>query len=303
MPAIGPERARTSSSERAADIRPAASPGAARVWNDVIASKYDAFEVVMVESAQSHGDRVWDDLPDEASSLVVDLGCAFGDATRQLAARYPRASVVGIDCSELLLQRARSRHGQVRNLDFVLADAGRYAPPGPVDLCFSRFGLMFFERPVSALRHVRSWLRSGGTLSALVWQSSEKNPWITLARDVVLRHVPPVNDGAPNCGPGPFSMADLDTTTAILEAAGFRELRFRSVEAPVCIGDSAQSAANLQLALGPAGEIMRHAQDLGHSGVEAARADVVRALESHVTPAGVWLPSASWLITATVPES
>jgi len=300
MQAISSVRARPSAPERAAEFNPAASPESAGIWNDVVSSKYDAFEVIMVGAAQSHGDQVWDELPHEASSLVVDLGCAFGDATRRLAARYPRASVIGIDCAELLLERARSRHGHVPNLEFVLADAGRYAPPGPVDLCFARFGLMFFERPVSALRHVRSWLRPGAALSALVWQSREKNPWLTLARDLVLRHVPPVDDGAPSCGPGPFSMADLDTTTAMLEAAGFRDLRFRSVEAAVFIGESAERAADLQLSLGPAGEIMRHAQSLGHPGVGAARAEVVRALESHVTPAGVRLPSASWLISASV---
>jgi ubiquinone/menaquinone biosynthesis C-methylase UbiE len=279
-------------------FNPAASPESARIWDAVVAAKYDAFEVIMVGAAQSHGDQVWDDLPSEASSLIVDIGCAFGDATRRLAARYPRASVVGIDCAALLLERARSRHGHVPNLDFVLADAGVYVPPRPAELCFARFGLMFFERPVSALRHVRSWLRTDGELRALVWQSRERNPWLNLARDLVLRHVPPVGDGSPSCGPGPFSMADLDTTNAILEAAGFRGVRFRSVEASVFIGDNAERAADLQLSLGPAGEIMRHAYEQGHPGIDAARAEVVGALESHVTPAGVHLPSASWLISA-----
>jgi ubiquinone/menaquinone biosynthesis C-methylase UbiE len=300
MQAQSPLHLEPTAPERAAEFDPAASPESAGIWNDVVSPKYDAFEVVMVGAAQSHGDQVWDDLPDEASSLVIDIGCAFGDATRRLAARYPRASVVGIDCAELFLERARHRHGHVPNLEFVLADAGRYLPPRPVDLCFARFGLMFFERPVSALRHLRRWLRPGGALRALVWQAREKNPWINLARDLVLRHVPSLDDGVPSCGPGPFSMADLDTTTEIFEAAGFRDLRFRSLEASVFIGDSAEGAASLQLALGPAGEIMRYAQNLSHPGVEAARAEVVRALEGHVTPAGVQLPSASWLISATV---
>ncbi|MEY2930591.1 MAG: hypothetical protein RL033_1340 [Pseudomonadota bacterium] len=276
----------------------AASPECVGIWDQVVATKYDAFEVIMVGAAQSHGDQIWDELPVEASSLVVDVGCAFGDATRRLAARYPRASVIGVDCAALLLERARSRHGHVPNLDFVLADAGVYVPPRPAELCFARFGLMFFERPVAALRHLRSWLRPGGELRALVWQHREKNPWINLARDLVLRHVPPVDDGSPSCGPGPFSMADLDTTNGILEAAGFRNVRFRSVEASVFIGDNAGRAADLQLSLGPAGEIIRHAQERGHPGIDAARAEVVQALERHVTPAGVHLPSASWLLSA-----
>jgi hypothetical protein len=142
-------------------------------------------------------------------------------------------------------------------------------------------------------------MRQGAKLVTLVWQQRQQNPWLEFARDVVLRHVPPVDDGAPTCGPGPFSMGDRETAAAIFEAAGFRDLRFRALEAEVWIGDDAREAAEFQLAMGPAGEIMRHAEAAGHAGVAAAGAAVLRELERHETPAGVFFPSTSWWIDAT----
>jgi ubiquinone/menaquinone biosynthesis C-methylase UbiE len=279
-------------------INPAASPESVNVWKDIVSPKYDRFESVMVAACQAQSDAVWPELPEVFDSLAVDVGCGFGEATRALAQRYPAARVVGIDCAEVLIERARGRHAWLGNLDFVLGDVGEYVPDAKVQLLFSRFGLMFFERPVQTLRHLHGWMQPGGVLRAWTWQPKVKNPWLTSATEILLRHVPPVDEGAPSCGPGPFSMSDRDTTRAILEAAYFTDVRFHSVERRVFVGEDARRAADVQLALGPAGEIMRHAVEAGHPGVERARAEVEEALEAHATPRGVFLPSASWAIEA-----
>jgi ubiquinone/menaquinone biosynthesis C-methylase UbiE len=268
----------------------------------VVAPKYADFEAILVRAAQAHSDQIWSAL-DGLRDLqrIIDVGCGSGDTTRRLAEAHPTARVTGLDCAEPLLSLARQRHGRVSNLEFVLEDAGRYRPETEVDLCFSRIGLMFFERPVQTLRWIRSWLRPQARLSALVWQAREKNPWLNLARDAVLEHVKPVDALAPTCGPGPFSMADAETTAAIFERAGFSEVRFTSLEAPVLIGNTPEEAARFQLAIGPAGEIMRHATDAHDPGIPAARESVVRALASACegAHAGVVLPSASWWIEAS----
>ena len=280
----------------------AASPEATAIWNDVVAPKYVDFEAVLVSAAQAHSDQIWsslDRLPH--TRRIIDVGCGSGDTTRHLAEAHPAARVTGLDCSEPLLALARQRHGSVPNLEFVLEDAGRYRPEAQVDLCFSRIGLMFFERPVQTLRWIRSWLRPKAILGAVVWQARERNPWLNLARDAVLEHVQPVDALAPSCGPGPFSMGDRETTLAIFERAGFSDVRFTSLEAPVRIGDSPEAAARFQLAIGPAGEIMRHATEANDPGIPAARARVVELLaqaRGDHADAGVVLPSASWWIEA-----
>lgn len=277
---------------------PAASPEATAIWNDVVAPKYASFEDVLVRAAQAHSNQIWDRLDRLACTGIVDVGCGSGDTSRRLAEAHPGARVAGLDCSEPLLSLARKRHGEIANLEFVLEDAGHYRPPYPVDLCFSRIGLMFFERPVATLRWIRSWMAPNAVLAALVWRSRELNPWLNLARDVVLKHVQPADALAPSCGPGPFSMADEETTRAVLERAGFCDIRFTALEAPVWIGDTPEAAASFQLAIGPAGEIMRHAADANDPGIPAARLSVVRALSEEPRAGGVVLPSASWWIEA-----
>src|SRR5262245_51167484 len=276
---------------------PAESPRAVTIWREVVAAKYARFERVLVESAERHSEQLWHELSLPDDGLAVDVGCGFGDTSARLA-QQTRGRVVGIDCTAPLLDLAKARYAELTNLSFVLADAGAFTPDAPVDLCFSRFGLTFFERPVQTLRRIRSWMRPGSRLGTLVWHQRQRNPWLELARDLVLRHVPPVDDGAPTCGPGPFSMQDRETATAIFEAAGFRDLRFRALEASVWIGGNAREAAEFQLAMGPAGEIMRHAEASGHAGIAAASAEVLAELERHETPAGVFLPSTSWWIDA-----
>jgi ubiquinone/menaquinone biosynthesis C-methylase UbiE len=232
--------------------------------------------------------------------LIVDIGCGFGDTSHALATSGRGRRVIGIDCSEPLLKLARERYPEGPGLQFVLADAGAFDPEVPVGLCFSRFGLMFFERPVQTLRKVRSWMRPGAELVTFVWQARQRNPWLDLARDAVLEHLPPIETDAPSCGPGPFSMAREETTRGILEAAGFVNIRFRSLYANVWVGEDSEHAADFQLTLGPGGELMRHGAENGHSGVAAARDAAVAALRPYETSRGVYLPSASWWIQASV---
>ena len=277
-------------------FHPAASPQAIAIWNDVVAPKYARYERVLVESATLHSDQIWDRFLVTRDDHVVDVGCGFGDTSERLAQRTRR--VTGIDCSTALLSQAEERYGQVRNLEFVLGDAGRYTPTTAVQACFSRFGLMFFERPVQTLKHLRSWLVPGALFGCLVWRARRENPWLDLAHRAVLEVLPPVAEEAPNCGPGPFSMADEETLTAQLRAAGFHSVTFEGIEVDVNIGVDLNEAVEFQFAMGPAGEVVRHAEQAGRPGLERARENVRRVLSRFEGPDGVNLGSASWWVTA-----
>jgi len=275
---------------------PAASPEAIAVWNDVVAPKYARYERILVDSATRHSDHIWERFPLTRDDHVVDVGCGFGDTSERLAQRAQH--VTGIDCSTVLLSQARARYGHVPNLEFVLGDAGRYTPTAAVQACFSRFGLMFFERPVQTLKHLRSWLVPGALFGCLVWRARRENPWLDLAHRAVLEVLPPVSEDAPSCGPGPFSMADEETVTLQLKAAGFHSVSFEGIDLDVNIGRDLNEAVEFQFAMGPAGEVVRHAEEQGRPGLERARENVRRALSRFEGPDGVNLGSASWWVTA-----
>ena len=72
-------------------------------------------------------------------------------------------------------------------------------------------------------------------------------------------------------------MADSDTVGAILKAAQWSEVAFERVDADIWIGDTVDDALAFQLAIGPAGEIVRDAGALGEEKrpliIEELRAD------------------------------
>ena len=53
---------------------------------------------------------------------VLDVGCGPGNSTEVLAARYPRARILGIDSSPQMIREAARNHPQ---MEFRLCDAGR----------------------------------------------------------------------------------------------------------------------------------------------------------------------------------
>ena len=114
------------------------------------------------------------------------------------------------------------------------------------DYAFSRMGTMFFANPVAALRNVRGALVPGGQLVMVVWRVREDNEWLYRAQQITERFVTkPQEYDEPTCGPGPFSMANADTTSGILVSAGFDEITFRRCDLPITGGHDIDEAVEL----------------------------------------------------------
>lgn len=138
----------------------------------------------------------------------------------------------------------------------------------------------------------------------IVWRNRADNPWLSMAKDVVLRFLPPPGDGAQTCGPGPFSMADEEMVGRMMTIAGYTEIEFHRVDAPVLIGRDVKDAIAFQLAIGPAGEVFREAGALA----EQRRSEIEAALAQEIDcqariEGGIVMNSSSWVIGATNPKS
>jgi SAM-dependent methyltransferase len=196
---------------------------------------------------------------------VLDVGCGFGDSTRQIARLVGAAGeAVGVDVAERFIEVARQEAEEegVPNASFVTADVQATQPDGPFDYAFSRFGTMFFASPGAAMRRVREALVPGGRLCMVVWRRKLDNEWLHRAElainDLLER---PQETDEPTCGPGPFSMADADTTSEILIGAGFEAIELRREDLIFELGPDLEKARELVMALGPAGELIRLAGD------------------------------------------
>ena len=274
-------------------------------WNEVLVPKFIKYRHVLVGGLTHHSAEIFPSLKVREGDRAVDVGCGFGDTAIELAQRVgSKGSVLGIDCCDAFLEIARddAAAAGVENVAFVNADVQFYPFEGDFDFCFSRFGTQFFENPVAGLKSMRRSLKPGGTMTMIVWRGVEDNPWLGMAKDIVLRFLPPPGDDGRSCGPGPFSMASERLVTQQLEIAGYTGLKFERVDAPLMVGNSPDDAVGFQLALGPAGEVFREAGEEA----EKQRAEITAALLSELgqyeTGEGVVLPSSSWVITAHNPE-
>ena len=275
-----------------------------RFWNEVLVPKFVAYKHVLVGGLSRHSDAILPKLAVAPGMRVLDAGCGFGDTACWLAERVgPGGEVVGIDCCDAFLEHGR-REAAARgltNLSFAEADVESHPFAGDFDMVFSRFGTMFFSNPVAALKNMRRALKPGGRLTHIVWRERADNPWLSAARDVVLRHLPPPGEDAQTCGPGPFSMADREMVAGQMRAAGYAEIAFERVDAMVRMGDDIEDAIGFQIALGPAGEVYREAGALAEAKAAEIRADLAALLRPHVSDDGIWMGSSSWVISASNP--
>jgi trans-aconitate 2-methyltransferase len=116
----------------------------------------------------------------EAPARVVDLGCGPGTVTALLHRRFPAATVLGVDGSAAMLERARATAPQCR---FEQADFLHWQPPAPVDLIFSNAALHWVDRHYALFPRLLSFLAPGGVL-AVQMPVMQDTPLHRIARDL-----------------------------------------------------------------------------------------------------------------------
>lgn len=296
----------TARSETTAPAQETADSEFVEFWNEVLAPKFIRFRHVLVDGLTRHSEAVFPRLPVRAGDRVLDVGCGFGDTAMKLARVVgPEGEVVGVDCCDAFLAAAEAdlARADLGNVRFMRGDAEITLPEGAFDFVFARFGTMFFANPVAGLRNMRRALRPGGRMSHIVWRSPDDNPWLSMAREIVLDYLPAPGEDARTCGPGPFSMADEPTVCKMMEVAGYTDITFERVDAQVMVGHNVQDAIDFQLAIGPAGEVFREAGALAEerrSDIEQALARAIRA--QTVESDGIIMDSSSWVISGLNPR-
>ena len=274
-------------------------------WNDVLAPKFIRFKHILVDGLTLHSEAVFPNLPVKQGDHVLDVGCGFGDTAIKLGRTVGETGrVVGVDCADAFLNFARNDAAAkgASNVSFVRADAEIALPEEEFDFVFARFGTMFFANPVAGLRNMRKALKPGGRMVHIVWRERAANPWLSMAKDVVLDFLPQPGDDASTCGPGPFSMSNQEIVTKQMEIAGYTDISFERVDAPVMVGRDVADAIAFQLAIGPAGEVFREAGELA----EERRPEIEAALAKEIARQaigadGIMMASSSWVISATNP--
>lgn len=228
---------------------------------------------------------------------VLDLGCGNGALTLQAGAAVAPGRAVGVDLSSAMLANGRARAAAAgqSNVSFVHADAQVHDfEPASFDAVVSNAGSMFFDDQDAAFSNLRTALKPAGRIVLMVWQVLANNEWLKELRRALAmgRDLPTPPVGTP----GPFGLADPDHTRDLLARTGYSNIRIEDVRPPMRLGDDVDTAYAFVSRMGNTRGLL---DDLGEDDRTVALANLRSVLAEHMTPQGVVLGTASWLITAT----
>ena len=227
---------------------------------------------------------------------VLDIGCGAGQTTRDAARLAVAGSVVGVDVSAPMIDRARrlTKAAGLRNVEFEQADAeSHHFSAEWFDVAISRFGTMFFPDPVDGFTNIARAMRSKGRLVMMVWQDHHLNEWSV---SIQLALAAGADVSIPSLGaPDPFSLADPATTERVLETAGFAEAGFAAVHEPVYYGPDVAAALDWVRGFSCVKDLLHR---LDRASTERAREQLIQTLAAHARGDGVWFDSSAWIVTA-----
>lgn len=280
--------------------QPTATPNAEQsdAWNGATGTKWVRFQERLDAMLAPFCDTLLQSAAIRSGEHVLDIGCGCGATTIE-AAKHTGSTgrALGIDLSAPMTERARQRAAALNApAAFAVADAYThdFAHAG-FDLLISRFGVMFFDDPVGAFKNLHRALKPSGRMHFICWRELKDNEWISLPMRVARPMLPPVPPADPYA-PGPGAFAEEARVKTILEQAGFRNVSHQPLDLPLNMGRTLDEALEQSLEIGPLARLLaEHDPSLKTKVAAAIREELAKRL----TPEGVILSSAAWIVSAT----
>ena len=270
-----------------------ANSAQADYWNSEPGFQWIAQETFMDAMMTAILSRLLERTDIRPKENLLDIGCGTGASTLAAATKTgPTGHVTGLDISEQLLNRARTRSDDAgfRNTSFILADAQTHPfVLESFDAIISRFGVMFFDSPVAAFSNMANALKPKGRLVFAAWAPVAGNPWFSIPRDAAIARL---GKPAPadSFAPGPFAFQDVERVTKLMEQAGLKGVRAEAEGIPLIPSVTAREAAAVAAQSGPAARIMKELS--GTEGDAAAIESVVaEAFSKFETGKGITVPA------------
>jgi ubiquinone/menaquinone biosynthesis C-methylase UbiE len=205
-----------------------------QMWNNAAAGWQDWWETIE-RGAQKVSDKIVQLAEIKPGDKVLDIATGIGEPAITAAKRVkPNGKVVATDISPKMLAIAKIRaksFGLDSIIEFRESDGEKLDFPDQTaksDAVLSRWGLMFFPNLSEALVKIREILVTNGRLSAAVWSTPSKVPWLDLAFASVRKQI---NAPAPPPGtPGPFALADIEALKQSFSQAGFKDIKIDTIQ-------------------------------------------------------------------------
>ena len=201
-----------------------------QMWNNA-AEGWQTWWETIERGAQKVSDKLVELAEIKSGDKVLDIATGIGEPAVTAARKVmPHGKVIAIDISPQMLAIAKTRAKSL-GLDYVMefreSDGEKLDLPEPTvkkfDAILSRWALMFFPNLPAALVRIRQMLVTHGRLSADVWCTHSKVPWLDLAFTTVRKQLN-IPD-PPLATPGPFALADIESLKQSFSQTGFKDIK------------------------------------------------------------------------------
>ncbi|MFM0208256.1 class I SAM-dependent methyltransferase [Paraburkholderia sediminicola] len=270
------------------------------IWNGSSGRAWVAAQEVLDQMFKPFEDLLVDRMCAGSGPRVLDVGCGTGSTTLAAARRLgAKGQCIGADISAPMIAAAQARaERDGSTARFICADAQTHAfEPASFDRIMSRFGVMFFDKPVEAFANLRLAAREGAELCCIAWRSASDNPFMTTAERAAAPLLPNLPARQPGT-PGQFAFADRQRVSSILEQSGWAGIDILPLDVDCTLPEQALVGYFTQL--GPVGLFLEEADERTRTQViETVRA----AFDPYAHGTEVRYTAACWMISARAPSA
>jgi ubiquinone/menaquinone biosynthesis C-methylase UbiE len=179
-----------------------------------------------------------------AGHSVLDIAAGDGDQSLMAAHRVGSSGrVLATDISSNLLSyaAAAAQEAGLNNLETQVMDGQALdLEDESFDAAISRLGLMLIPDVNRAMSEIYRVLKKEGRVSAIVFSTPDKNPWLSIPATIAFKHA---RLPAPQPGmPGLFSLGRPGHCETVLSQAGFQDVEAYRIMAPLRLASAAECA-------------------------------------------------------------
>ena len=205
-----------------------------------------AYDAIEARVSAPLSERMLDLAKVGEATRVLDLATGRGEPAIRAALRVGASGhVLGVDPapSMLAVARARADREGATSLELRALDATSLSGvvEASFDVALMRWGLMFVDDPVAALREAKRATVEGGPIVIAVWVEPARVAFWQLPRDVLARQItlPPTDFAKP----GMFHYGDLAVLHRDLAAAGLHVRHEEEMDVAVFEGTPEETVA------------------------------------------------------------
>ncbi len=235
-----------------------------------------------------------------AGDRVLDIAAGDGDQSIMAAQRVgTKGYVLATDISSNLLvyAAAAAKEAGLRNIETKVMDAEQLElEDATFDVAICRQGLMLVPNVHKAMSEIYRVLKPGGWLSAIVFSTPDKNPWISIPAMIAMKHaqLPPPQPGMP----GLFSLSPPGVFESVFKTAGFQDIQVHYKTATIQFSSAAECTEFLQ---DIAGAIHTILSKLSAEDQKNSWAEIEQALKKFENPNGFVSPVETIVIAGQKP--